>query len=80
MIHNPHLDALIAKETYIDMLAALTPKQLAVIALRLDNLGFDATGEILGLTRSCVYQRMLGPRRKIPELFPHVETLLECDP
>ena len=80
MIQNPHLDALVAKESFGEMLATLTPKQLAVIALRLDGLGYDATGEILGLTRSCVYQRMLGPRRKIPEQFPHVQTLLDGGP
>ena len=32
MIHNPHLEALIAEERYRAILAELTPKQLAVIA------------------------------------------------
>ena len=70
MLSNPHLDALIAKETYREMLAALTPKQLAVVALRLDGLSFLAAGEILGLSRSSVYQRMLTPRHRLPETFP----------
>ena len=65
MITNPHLDAIIAKETYTELLTMLTPKQLGVVALRLDGLGFDATGEILGLSRSSVYQRMLGPRKHL---------------
>ena len=73
MISNPHLDAMIAKETYQEMLAALTPKQLAVVALRLDGLSFDATGELLGLSRGSVHQRMLGPRHRLPETFPHLQ-------
>ncbi len=79
MIRNPHLDALIAKETFSEMLATLTAKQLAVIAFRLDNIPYDATGELLGLSRNCVYERLKTPRRNIPELFPHVKTLLEGD-
>ena len=77
MLQNPHLDNLIAKETFSEMLATLTPKQLAVVALRLDRIGYEHVGEILGITRSCAYQRMLAPRRRIPEHFPHVKTLLD---
>ena len=80
MLTNPHLDNLIQKETFAEMLASLTPKQLAVVALRLDDLSYQDTERALGLTRGCVYGRLVTARTHIPELFPHVQTLLERTP
>ena len=76
MITNPHLDNLIAKETYAEMLDQLTPRQLAVIALRMDEISFEAAGEILGIPRGNVYQRMVVARRRIQDCFPHVRSLV----
>ena len=76
MIQNAHLDALIAREQYAAMLDDLTPKELAVVALRLENLPFDFTAELLGLTRQGVYYRMRCARDRLQSRFPHVNTLL----
>ena len=77
---NPILDAIIARETFGEMLAALTPRQLAVVALRLDGLSFLAVEDMLGLSRGCTYERMKGPRHRLPKLFPHLTTMLRGDP
>ena len=80
MTPNAHLDHLIAKETYAEMLAALTPRQLAVVALRLDDIPFDITGEILGLTRNTTYMRMRHARHRLQVLFPHIRSRVEPAP
>ena len=79
MLHNEHLDAIIARETFAEILATLTPKQLAVVAMLLDGLPQQESGEILGLTRNCAYERLRFARGRIKTRFPHVTTLLECD-
>lgn len=76
---NPILDRIIARETYAEMLATLTPQQLAVVALRLDGLSWIAAEQVLGITRGCAYQRMLGPRHRLPQQFPHLLTMLGGD-
>ena len=77
MTPNAHLDHLIAKETYAEMLAALTPRQLAVVALRLDEVPYNITGEILGLSRNTTYMRMRHARHRLRVLFPHIRSRLE---
>ena len=74
MTNNPHLAQLIAQETYTEMLDALTPRQLAVVALRLDEIPYDIAGEILGLTRNTTYMRMRHARHRLQVLFPHIRS------
>jgi len=74
MTPNPHLERLIAKETYTEMLAALTPRQLAVVAIRLDDIPYDIAGEVLGLTRNTTYMRMRHARHRLQVLFPHIRS------
>ena len=71
MITNDHLDSLIARETFAEMLAVLSPKQLAAVAFRLDGYPNKETGEILGITRNCVWERIKYARKNITTHFPH---------
>ena len=79
MLQNAHLDAIIARETYAEILAALSPKQLAVIALRLDDISFLEAERYLGISKGCSYERMKTVRRNLPQRFPHLSTMLEGD-
>ncbi len=74
---NPHLDHLIAKESFAEMIRVLSPKELTVIALRLDDCPQDFTGEVLGLTRNTGYQRLKSARWRLQKLFPHIRSMVE---
>ena len=73
---NPVLDAIIARETFAEMLASLTPQQLAVVALRLDGLPFLIIDQYLGISRGCGYERIKSARQRLRERFPHIQTML----
>ena len=72
MIRNPHLEGLIAQESYAELLDSLTPGQLAVVALRLDDLRYDQVAELLGITRQGVYYRMRVARQRLETGCPHL--------
>ena len=72
MIPNPQLENLIAEERYAELLACLTPGQLAVVALRLEDLPYDQIAELLGLTRQGVYYRMQVARQRLAARCPHL--------
>jgi DNA-directed RNA polymerase specialized sigma24 family protein len=76
MTPNPHLERIIARENYAAMLRGLRPRELAVVALRLDDLPFDFTGEVLGLTRNTAYQRLKAARHLLTVLFPHIRSMV----
>jgi DNA-directed RNA polymerase specialized sigma24 family protein len=80
MNENPVLDAIIARETYTELLAELRPRELSVVALRLDGLPFDVAAELIGISRQAVYQRLAPARNRLKSRFPHIQTLLEGDP
>jgi DNA-directed RNA polymerase specialized sigma24 family protein len=76
---NPVLDHVIAKESFAEILDDLTARELAVVALRLDGLQFNHVGELLGLRRGTVCQRMQWARARLRRRFPHIDTLIEVD-
>lgn len=71
MSPNPQLEKMIAQEDYAELLACLTPGQLAVVALRLEDLRYDQIADLLGLTRQGVYYRMSVARRRLAARCPH---------
>jgi hypothetical protein len=80
MIQNKHLDALCATETYREILGELRPKELAVVALRLDDLQYDDTAVLLGLTRQGVYYRMTTARNRLLDRFPQLRSRVKPGP
>jgi len=73
-IVNPHLDRVISDENYRELLEALTAKQLVVVALMLDGANQTHVGEILGVDRRNVWQRLNyasnGVRDRLPDISP----------
>ena len=71
---NAALNTIIARDRYYRILTCLTPKQLSVVALRLDGLTQAEIARLLGLERSHIYSRLEGAKRrlevKMPELPP----------
>lgn len=57
-------------ERYSEMLEALTPRQLVVVALVLDGLTAEQVAEELGLDRRAVYRRLWSARRRLLRRFP----------
>jgi DNA-directed RNA polymerase specialized sigma24 family protein len=76
-LDNAPLARIIALETCAEMLAALKPHELAVVALRLDGIPFNTAGAILGLTKQATQWRMKTARQRLLQRFPHIETLVE---
>ena len=70
MLPNAQLEKMIAREDYAELLACLTPGQLAVVALRLEDLRYTQVAKLLGLTRQGVYQRMKAARRRLAARCP----------
>jgi DNA-directed RNA polymerase specialized sigma24 family protein len=74
MTPNPLLDNLIARENYAELLQELRPKELAVVALRLDGVPILAADEILGLGRNTANERLRRARHRLQVLFPHIRS------
>lgn len=74
---NPTLDNLIARETCAEMIAALKPHELAVVALRLDGIPFNTAGAILGLSQQATHWRMKTARQRLLQRFPHIERMVD---
>lgn len=68
-----NLDRLIALERFGELLAALQPKELAVVALRMDGLNLTEVGLLLGLTRAAVSQRLTLAQRRMVARYPELE-------
>jgi hypothetical protein len=74
MIPSEALDRVIEKETFAEILACLTPEELAVAALRLEGLSNAGIGTLLGMSRQAVRKRLIKAQMRIiytrPELAP----------
>jgi DNA-directed RNA polymerase specialized sigma24 family protein len=80
MYPNPQLDRIIARETFAEILSILTPRELAVVALRLeDRLDFKHAAELLGVSQQAARDRMKWARRRILKTYPHIRSLVELD-
>jgi DNA-directed RNA polymerase specialized sigma24 family protein len=77
-LDNAPMARIIAKENYAEMLAALKPHELAVVALRLDGVPFRTAGAILGLSQQATFWRMKTARQRLLQHFPHIETLVDA--
>lgn len=73
-ISNPYLDRVISKENFEELVVALTPKQLSVVALMLEGLSQSAIAELFGVERQLVNQRVaLAAKRardRVPDIAP----------
>ena len=74
MVHNTHLERLIAEERYSEMLDTLSPPQLSAVALCLDGLDYAHAGELLGVTRQAVACRMRFARGRLTDRFPELRS------
>ncbi|MGD9406083.1 MAG: sigma factor-like helix-turn-helix DNA-binding protein [Anaerolineae bacterium] len=70
------LDRIIALENYAEMIEELRPRELAVVALRLEGLTYAAAAELLGITSGAAYARMARARRRLRVLFPHIQRVV----
>jgi len=74
MIPSEALDRVVERETFAEILACLTPQELAVAALRLEGLSDAEIGILLGTSRQAVRQRLAKAQMRIiytrPELAP----------
>ena len=66
------LERLVGLERYGEMLGVLTPKQLVVVALRLEGMNGEEIGELLGISRKAVHVRLLGAEKRLVEEFPEL--------
>lgn len=68
------LERVIERETFAEILACLTPEELAVAALRLEGLSDAEIGALLGTSRQAVRQRLTKAQARIaytrPDLAP----------
>lgn len=69
------LEYLCHVETAREIVRALTPKQVAVLALREDGAGIKEIGELLGITRQAVERRIRAASRRVANLVPEAEAL-----
>ena len=70
------LDRIIAIENYAEMMEELRPRELAVVALRLEGLTYAAAAEVLGITSGAAYARMARARHRLRVLFPHIKRVV----
>ncbi len=70
------LEALIVREACGEILALLQPEELVVADLRRRGLDDIQIGELLGLDRSAVSQRMIRAQERIVEQRPDLAGLL----
>jgi len=71
------LERLVGLERYGAMLEVLTPKQLVVVALRLEGLNGAEMGEELGISRKAVALRLQGARQRLVAEFPDLVGAVE---
>jgi DNA-directed RNA polymerase specialized sigma24 family protein len=69
------LDHVVELENFREILEALTPMQLCIVALRLHGVeSYRRAGDMLGLTPGCARMHMVDARRRVlrkfPELYP----------
>jgi DNA-binding NarL/FixJ family response regulator len=75
---SPHpLDRLIEQETFAEIVAMLTPKELVVAALRLEGLSDTQIGALLGSSPSAVRQRLAHAQMRIVRERPELAVVLE---
>ena len=75
---SPHpLDRLIEQETFAEIVAMLTPKELVVAALRLEGLSDTQIGTLLGSSPSAVRQRLAQAQMRIVRERPELAVVLE---
>ncbi len=83
MIPRYTLDRVIEKETFAEILACLSPRELVAAALRLEGLSDTEIGALLGISRQAVRQRLLKARRRIihtrPDLAPALRGRHMCN-
>jgi DNA-binding CsgD family transcriptional regulator len=72
-VANEQLERLVHLEEYERLLRVFTPKQLVVVALRLDGLKLVEIAEILGVSRMQIWQRLMGARRRLLRAWPDLE-------
>lgn len=70
-------DRIISLETQRQILDLLSPKELTVVALRLDGLNQAAIAMLLGMSRSTVCMRLSSAQRKILDRFPELSAWAE---
>ena len=68
------LDRIIGLETQQEILALLTPKQLAITALVWDGMSYEEIAHEFGVTEQAVGWHIRSARRKILHRFPELET------
>lgn len=66
------LDRMIAFENYVEMMEELRPRELAVVALRLEGLTYSAAAEVLGISSGAAHERVARARHRLRVLFPHI--------
>jgi RNA polymerase sigma factor (sigma-70 family) len=77
VIPNPKLDAVIATETFREMLETLTPSQFLVVCLRFDGMTNEEIAEALDIPISTVGRRLRRARARLKRKMPELASLLE---
>jgi hypothetical protein len=70
------LEQLLLRETFAEILACMTPEELAVAALRLEGLTDHQIAALLGLEPSAISQRMIRAQERIVAELPEAAHLL----
>lgn len=74
---SPHpLDRLVARDSFAEIMALLEPEELIIATLRLEELTDAQIGEILGIPRGAVNQRMHQASQRIMQQRPDLGDLL----
>ena len=61
-------ERLIARERFQEVLSALTPCELALVALLMDGLSVADAAELLGISRQAAGRRLARARRRIEQM------------
>lgn len=69
-LRNAHLDRMVAMDEMKEILEALTPASLSIVALCMDGLSIREAEKLLGLKPRTGGMRMTLARRKVREKVP----------
>lgn len=72
-----HMTRLANTDRYLEMLQALSPRELSAVALRLDDLDCQDIADLFGTRRQTIQNRLASARHKIRALFPELHTAIE---
>jgi RNA polymerase sigma factor (sigma-70 family) len=76
-MRDPRLDAVIASETFREVLDTLTARQFVVVALRFDGLTDDQIAQSLHISEHAVRERLRRARLRILRRIPELADVLD---